>query len=215
VRTLSPKSLRWRGAVGHEDMGHFTEIAEKLRHFMGKVDFFKNREDLHHKTIPLKKKLHDFIRDECATEPGFEKITGLALSASCPLTDIDRDNMGRPKFEVHSLRASRRVSPDGGKLNQMIVSITQKRTIQLDGGPSVPSEDEDGPGAFVFRGGCTLIFDLDSLELLYAIRKSISDDERLKRHLHFRTVAANSSLRATYFSGLKVDEPFAVMHRGL
>jgi hypothetical protein len=229
LRTLSSESLRWRGAIRREDQQHFEEIAEKLRSFMGKAEFFKDREDAHRKTIEIKRKLYHLIRSELAHTPVFEEITGLALSASCPFTDIKRKEDGQPVFEVHSLRAARRVGPDGQKLNQMVVSITQKRTIPLDKAapPLVVAEEADlatagddtpPPGTFYFRGGCTLIFDLDSLELRYAIKKSVADEQRLARHRAHLTDGINTSLRATYFGGLNggtFGEPFAVMHRGL
>lgn len=219
VRTLSVESLRWRGAVREEAQQHFEELAEKLRAFMGAAEFFKDRAEAHHKTIKIKGRLNVFIRDELANQPEFEEITGLALAASCPFTDIKRGADGRPKFEVHSLRAARRVGPDGETLNQMVVSITQKRNVLLDETASVPSAGEDlQPETFNFRGGCTLIFDLDTLKLRYAIKKSIADEQRLVRHRRYRHASAGASLRATYFGGLSdgpLAEPFAIMHRGV
>ncbi len=217
VRTLSVESLLWRGAVRPADQQHFEVIAEKLRGFMDTAEFFKDREDAHRKTIKIKAKLNRLIRNELANEPTFEEITGLALAVSCPFTDIDRNEDGQPIFEVHSLRAARRVGPDGEKLNQMIVSITQKRRVSVEEAATSLPDDEEGARAetFNFRGGCTLIFDLDTLELRYAIKKSVADAERLARHRRFLTGGANASLRATYFGGLSNAEPFAIMHRGV
>jgi hypothetical protein len=142
------------------------------------------------------------------------------------------DLLWRYKFEVHSFRGAQRVAPDGTPVNRVIVSITQKRIVPLEApDPSkataatddfepeiedstVEEELEDSdPNTFVFRGGCTLIFDLNSLQLRYVIRKLVDDsDGRLKRQRAYRTGEAGASLRATYFGPAQKNEPFALLH---
>jgi hypothetical protein len=144
------------------------------------------------------------------------------------------DGLWRYKFEVHSFRGSQRVAPDGTLVNRVIVSITQKRLVPFEEEATDPSkpapatanyeeqvddskveeelEDSD-PTKFVFRGGCTLIFDLNSLQLKYVIKKLIDDsDGRLKRQRAYRTGEAGASLRATYFGQAQKNEPFALLH---
>lgn len=126
-----------------------------------------------------------------------------------------------PPVEVHSVRLTRRVGPDGQDLRQLIVELTQQRRGFFT--PEDQDQQEKDPmhpkeGDFRFRGGATLIFDLREGHLRYAIRKRISDDGRLARQRGFLTktrlgiaaqaFAAASSERSPY------DEPFAFVHRG-
>ncbi len=80
---------------------------------------------------------------------------------------------------------------------------------------------------FRFRGGCTLILDLQDLSLRYAISKNLEDkiileknlfieNERLVRQRNFRTGGDGMALRSTYFGKSEQsdkDEPFALLHR--
>jgi hypothetical protein len=88
----------------------------------------------------------------------------------------------------------------------------------------VTLSDDIDPGkkgtspTFEFRGGCTIILDLQTLKLKYVIRKSIDDEARVRRQRDYRSSDAGASLRATYFgSGLNAitNEPFALLHSDL
>ncbi|HKR00112.1 MAG TPA: hypothetical protein VJT09_05535, partial [Pyrinomonadaceae bacterium] len=221
VRTLSVESLRWRGAIERGDNEYFEQIAEKLRSFVSKFNYFKDRREVFERAREIKGRLHEMIANELINAPRFEEITGLAFTPQCPLDDIKRGKGNKPVFEVHSLRPSRRIGPDGETLNQVIISITQQRNVPIDkdapeNGKKAARQEE--VETFTFRGGCTLILDLNSLSLRYSIKKSINDDARLEQQREFRTGVDGASLRATYFGQLDqgtYDEPFALMHRGV
>ena len=169
--------------------------------------------------------------------PEFEETTGLYLLKSDRNKEAVRglsDGGGKYAFEVHSFRPARRIGPDGNMLNQVIISITQKRRLPIDKNidlekfVALSDEEKDNIPQFNFRGGCTLILDLKDLTLRYAISKSIGDkldknfkyagsNERLKRQREFRfgSGGAGKSLRATYFGKAgdnDTDEPFAILH---
>lgn len=118
-------------------------------------------------------------------------------------------------FEVHSFRGARRVGPDGNTVNEVIISLTQKRSVTLEETPANPDQAEK----FDFRGGCTLILDLQTLKLKYVVKKLIDNrDGRLTRQRAYRTGEAGASLRATYFGRPeqnKNSEPFALLHSDL
>jgi len=77
---------------------------------------------------------------------------------------------------------------------------------------------------FDFRGGCTLIFDLEGDEpsLRYAITKPIDDEARLAEIRKYRTAKAEErfSLRETYFGpssqqskeARNAEEVFCILH---
>lgn len=150
----------------------------------------------------------------------FEQITGLYLlqsnQKSKEVSGLSSKG-GKYVFEIHSLRGARRIGPDGNTVNQIIISITQNRTIKTS-----------DSGEFKFRGGCTLILDLATLTLRYAIVKNIGDtvtkdeegneiiieNERLKRQREYRKSSVGLSLRSTYFNNTgETNEPFALLHR--
>jgi hypothetical protein len=94
----------------------------------------------------------------------------------------------------------------------------------------VPNDNKEPPkGGFEFWGGCTMIFDLDTLNLRYAIAKPILDPDLLRQNQ--RALNENRILKqhryqtedgilhlseqSLYFgTGLKsyFNEPFAFLH---
>jgi hypothetical protein len=106
-------------------------------------------------------------------------------------------------FEVHSVRPARRISPDGEQVVDLIVDITQSWTPL--GAPPQPK----------FWGGCTLLIDLEALQLRYCIRKRVDQPDRINSEKTFRAAMSHSTLRGTYFDDLpNASEPFAMRHRG-
>jgi len=216
VRTLSVDSLRWplvreqeeQSAGLHEDV---QAMASKLQSHLRKMaDYSPTREDLFRNMWSTRAALHDLIATEVDRAP-FEKITGVALTMRPGLEGITDDGHDNPKFEVHSVRPAQRIGPDGDALNQAVISITQKRVLPLD------ASDPEGP-KFDFRGGCTMIFDLNTLSLRYCIPKSIDNPDRLEAQRQYRRTGRAASLRATYFAECTLsdqEEPFALLHREL
>ncbi|HET7461603.1 MAG TPA: hypothetical protein VFJ82_10150 [Longimicrobium sp.] len=162
-------------------------------------------------------------------DPGFDddrdlfaRLTGLFLSTEDPPPGLRLGREGRPRFEVHSIRPAMRVGPDGDLLSEVVISITQARKVPMDPGAD-PSPawyrskgDQDGDTeipSFTFRGGCTLILDLESQQLRYAIVKRVDSINRLRRQQTYRSGGALPGLRATYFGdALGGREPFAFLH---
>jgi hypothetical protein len=155
-------------------------------------------------------KLHNFIRDHLEDLPAFENLTGLVLSQA-GLPDFLRSETNiQLKYEVSSLFPVKRIGPDGDLLNQLFFSVTQQIPIRLD--PQDPNSI-----TVLFRGGCTLVLDLDSDKLVYRIVKPINDYDRFNNELDYLRNHGSGSLGATYFSHFKTGiekEPFAQLHRG-
>jgi hypothetical protein len=104
------------------------------------------------------------------------------------------------RFEVHSVRPSRRIGPDGQQRIDVVVEITQSWVA--DGNPTR------------YRGGCTLIIDLESRGIRYCVRKRVANAGRIADQSAFQLAMGGSSLRGNYFDPTaRVREPFAIMHR--
>jgi hypothetical protein len=221
VRTLAPDSLLWQGAERFTDQPDAVWPCVKKRELLKRLNdwnlsgpraqMFKNTQD-------VKRFLHGWLADvfRAGDVNLLQELTGLALADDAPHT-IERGDDGRPKFEVHAVRPARRVGPDGQLVVSLIVEVTQERAAYDD----PQRQDDADPGRrpvgsdydFVFRGGCTLVFDLETARPRYFIRKNIRAEGRLKRQRDLRRGPAAASLRATYFGRGDGGEPFALLHR--
>lgn len=204
IRTLSPDSIRWpkleTDLARMKDAQSFNTLSDFLRDVVDRSKYLKTREESFEETLSIREKLHQRIIDDFDDSEEFKRLTGLVLSKN---EEMWPETNGEPLFEVESFRAAQRVGPDDQMLNQAIVSITQKRTVQTASGQS-----------YLFRGGCTLILDLNDMRLRYCISKGIDDKKRMERQAGFMFNEADLSLRATYFGdGANAKEKFALLHQ--
>lgn len=208
VRTLSVESLVWRTDASVD--AFFAPLADHFfRHIADNVRYASDRKSLFDATYGYCKELHKWIENEGhRLLKKLSKAAGLTFEFGLEGLRGDPKKHEVPKFEVHSVRAARRVGPDGNTLNQLIVAIIQTRDVLVN--------PDDGPKSekFVFRGGCTLIIDLDTMSLRYMITKDVTSDDRLARQRAYRQGAgSDGSLRSLYFKRVaNAAEPFAVLH---
>lgn len=183
IKTLSVESLRWQkmDLMSNQIRSQFSYLQEFLKTFLrDKPNAFKNRDEYYKEHHDFKEFLHNKIYYKFENLKEFEDITGLVFNDN----DFHRYNIelssqnNFPKFFVQSLAFNRRVDFNGKINNQAVISIIQKRKekITIDTG----IEDE-----ITFNGGVTLIFDLDSTQLLYAIKKDVRDEERLEKRKNY------------------------------
>src|SRR5262249_39685830 len=78
------------------------------------------------------------------------------------------------RFEVHVLRIAYHVRQNGATVTQVALEVTQSTQRYIDEGSPKPSKP------FWFRGGSTLIIDLDNQAIRYAIVKDATDPERFE-----------------------------------
>jgi hypothetical protein len=227
LRALSEEQLRWPFARlrEHEGWAALTAVAGVIRDDISRTLYIRDRAELFEVLRDVREKTHEYIQETMSDasdephKPEFMRVTGLNISESNPPPGItfSESRRGMPSFEVHGVRPALRVSPDGVILKQLIMIITQRRKLHLVDGDE-KSELID------FRGGCTLIFDLegDQPSLRYAITKPIDDDERLAQIRAYRRAKAEErfSLRETYFGprsaqskeARNAEEVFCILH---
>ena len=152
----------------------------------------------------------------------WEKLLGIRFKTDPKLRTIrqkpDGDNL---RFEVQSVRVSRRTSPDGQTLHQLIVQVVQSRRAYLDPGTQTKADEgkldlkdeRNRRGDFTFRGGATLIVDLRDGRVQRVIRKRIDDDRRLRQVRAFK-LGDPSALGFDETPRSAQAEPFAMLHRG-
>jgi hypothetical protein len=197
LRTLSEESLRWpRGEEQDaEARDAIVFIAEELRPLGDKIRFRVNRKEQFELLLQVQEKIHELLqrKDRSDILGNLETVTGLVLDPGKNVKGITKTK-GMPSFEVHSVRPVRRRGPRGEEINHVVLGITQRRRLQI------------GEEKLEMPGGCTLILDLDTLLLRYAIRKPIGDPDR---EAGFRQWMGENPTAAA-LAGL--DEPIAHLH---
>ncbi|MDB5328688.1 MAG: hypothetical protein JWM57_4257, partial [Phycisphaerales bacterium] len=218
VRTLSVESLLWAPpAALHDGNGSGAGLVKRflgylvdshhlnLIKFMNNWDMEADRAEVYEQSRQLAADLHGWIDINRASIQSF--LPGLDLSAK------------GPNFEIHSLRPARRVGPNGEFISELVVEIAQRRRAFLTderekAGEGMHRDGSGRPYDFYFRGGHTLILDLQRGLMRYSIFKSINSASRLERQRSFMNESTGASLRATYSNGLNTtSEPFAMLHR--
>jgi hypothetical protein len=164
--------------------------------------------------------MHDWLSADSDNDPDWEKMLGIRFKVGDSLRTIRSDARGNAKFEVSSVRISRRNSPDGDVLPQLLVQVVQSRRgyfdeemqSKADRGELGSDDEVSRKGDFTFRGGATIIVDLRDGSVQRVIRKSIADDNRLRRVRAFK-LGDPSALGFGYRLLGAQPEPFALLHR--
>jgi hypothetical protein len=200
LRTLSEQSLRWPRGEEQDDRARdaIKFLAAELRQLVDDLRYRLDRQQQFDDLIKIQIKVHQLLKqkDQLEMLGNLEAVTGLSLDPRKDVEGITKSD-GMPSFQVHSVRPVRRRGPHGEEINHVVLGITQRRQLEIDG------EKLEMPG------GCTLILDLDTRALRYAISKPIGDP---RREAGFRQwMSANPT--AAMLAGL--DEPIAHLHRQL
>lgn len=248
LKTLSVESLRYPPPE-HGNDSLFQHLDSFLHQFREDIIYKQDRAAIYDITQHYlgggehlgKHSLHKKIYQKFESSPEFEHVTGLIFGSDWKEFGVrtSRAYGENPSFSVENLRFVSRVGPDGNQINQIIFAVSQRVGVTVRDGHYIAGEnfqpDDHAPrpeGGLQIRGGCTLIFDLDTLKLKYAIAKPLLDVEALradpnKRQLNAARIEQQAAYQndselmaaseyARYFGqGLDgdVNEPFALLHQ--
>jgi hypothetical protein len=198
VRTLSVDTVRWQGldfaalpTEAQRTVGkHYKAIVKRLQRYADACLYLKDRKTLFEKTRAERRALHDALVPVFGEVPAFAEELGLV-------------NPSQESFEVHELRPAMRATPDGRYVPQVVVALTQTT--------AVPANPATGAPALRFRGGSTLIVDLEEPAVKYRIIKHLASTSRRERTAAFLTAARRDPLRALFVAP-EQNEPFAALH---
>lgn len=133
--------------------------------------------------------MHRRINIKFDNSKDFEKLTGLMFSEGWGNLSIPTSHAyseESPSFFIQSMHLASRVGPQGKQSNQVIMSLIQRAVISIEkdtnGGLKINHKAKDK--TFEISGGCTLIFDLHTQELKYAISKSLIDIDSLTFNIY-------------------------------
>jgi hypothetical protein len=246
IKTLSVESLRYtlEPLVSSQTKELLRIISDFLREYRNQVMYETERKKIYDiskeymggTNVPSDLSLHKriFIKFEDSKE--FEKLTGLVFDRNWPQCGIRTSNayggldgsISGPSFHVQNLRLVSRVGPDGNQINQIIFSLTQRAGVVIENGEFkktyVPDDEPKPNGGTELWGGCTMIFDLDTLTLRYAISRPLLDPEsssidktRAENQYKYQNEDGLMALGeySHYFGlglGTNMNEPFALLH---
>lgn len=247
IKVLSVDSLRYtvEPFVSEQTNTLFGFINQFLREYRNAVMYETDRKKIYEISQNYMggndgiQSLHKRIFSKFENSIEFERLTGLVFSQNWRQLGIRTStayggNSAGPSFQIQNLRLVSRVGPDNMRINQIICSLIQRSGVVVKGGAFIgyyQCDDEAVPhGGFEMWGGCTLIFDLDSLKLKYAINRPLLDTDLLANnerqidraraenqfYFQFDNRFGETSEYNNYFgTGLHhiINEPFALLHQ--
>ncbi len=203
VRTLSEDSLRWDNpedpTIREEGTSGFLD-GIGLRQRIDSLRYIHDRAQLHSGYRNLRADIHDAILDSIQTQDDLQRLTGIYFTDEERAPGIRYRKDGSPLFSVGALHEARRLCDDGRILNQVFMTLLQKRTV------------ETGDGPVEVRCGSTLVIDLDDLTINYAIRKAANDTAWLDTVARHRAEGDAAQSLRVYARGREVS--LAALHRG-
>ncbi|MFL5746786.1 MAG: hypothetical protein ACJ751_19060 [Niastella sp.] len=253
IKTLSVESLVYTAENIEVLNSQFNKLGEFLRGFKEKISYVKDRKKIFEITgayisgTPYEGEniqgLHERLDAKFDGSREFEKLTGLKFSLDWKAVGVRTSDFSQgPTYQVHSLKVANRVGPEGNIINQIVLSLIQKAGVRFTTDHvgvfqdekvffhpfPLPDNEERPANMFEIKGGCTLIFDLDSLRLKYCISKPLLskrdllsgryllDPERVQSHYDFLFGDSDNDVYGRYFSEFSdksSNEPFAFLHR--
>ncbi len=117
--------------------------------------------------------------------------------------EIPKNSAGNPALYIHSVRPARRISSRGQQMTDLVVEAIQ-RFVVTDAKTNLTT---------TYRGGCTVLIDMEHERIRYAIRKRVGSSARIAAEKQFMQMAAEDS--QAYFDPSQSAEPFAMLHRGV
>lgn len=231
LKSISAETLCYPNMVSSKE--NVIIFDDFLKNFKDEIGYLVRRKDIFDKTKDLIREKHEGLYQRINTEfivseegKRFAELTGMlfALRENCEALGLNVSSNDIASFEIDKLWLASRATPNGKIINNVIVTLLQKRGVKMkfeEGAYSVdkyfvidPTEsmEED---SFVFRGGATLIFDLDCQRLRYAVKKDISDELRMKQQFQYAKGLQSDSSASAYFDDETLSSlsgPFAFMH---
>lgn len=239
VKSMAIEELAYRRCENILNETQAESLGTFLRQFKEKVGYLDSRRDIYEETkkgfiggrYGLHKKIESkFISsDEADT---FARLAGLMFPGSQKESErLGLEWAGKTtntaSYAVEQVWLASRVTPHGQIVNHVIVTLVQKRGVRFHVKGDHVTVDEErffvpdntpvkkrGSQHIIFRGGSTLIFDLDTMQLRYAINKSIDDRSRMVRQYRYEH-GLLSEVGHTYFDSetmTALGGPFAFMH---
>lgn len=228
VNTISSESLCWgRPDFTEKQTKTFEWLADELKPSIVSLLESTDRKTLFEKSQKAQASLHRlligedrlygpdqwelFLNQLGLTSRPVSELFGKDSAGIRFLRDGRPDNQYIPKIEVHKIRPAFRAGREGRQIEQVLITLTQAVSAEVG--------TDAAPKRMVFRGGCSLILSLGSLNSVeYVIQKNIRSYGRFERQAAYVRGDDPSSVVPTAASmyddddrGWRID--FALLHR--
>ena len=186
-----------------------TDVASQLRGQISETLYVQSRAALFEKLREARSETHGYLKrvmsdkSDAARQPEFRPGSPVLRYPKQPARRSESRRRGHAHFEVHAVRPALRSEPRWHDPEaDDHAEFLAHRDVKVD--PGDPDSE-----TFDFRGGCTLIFDLEgeAPSLRYAITRRIDDEARLADIRAYRRGEEldGLSLRETYFHAATDD----------
>lgn len=212
VNTLAIESLRWSSAAfpaGQQKV--INELAETIKPSIRALMETLDRERIYELSRDACVQIHKlFENPKLFSDAEWERFLNRLGLTSLPVSKLFGRTANRikfyrggrpnndyvPKIEIHSVRAALRAGREGRQIEQVLITLSQ--SLKADIG------DDGATRLMTFRGGCTLIFSLGSLnEVDLVVQKNIKSFSRFQSQAAYLRGETGS---ATSLSAYEDDE---------
>jgi hypothetical protein len=192
VAHLAVDSLLWEPPFLPEE-----DIQEVMRVLNLSWNLYVNRADVFDTSKRNARTFHDWLVDDQRRE----FVAALGFRPAKESDEIAGIKGEVRPLEVHSVRPARRIAPDGRVQSDLVVEINQSFR---------PASDSRRR----YRGGCTLLIDVQTFKPRYLIRKRLDSSTGIAQQSAFRAaITEDPTLRSNFYGGSPGDrEPFALLH---
>jgi len=196
VRNLSVESVAWEAPI--LQLANLDKLFARLDL---RWDLKADREEVFARSRKNAAIVWNWLLDPARVSDAELDALGLIRLAGPTAREIEGLSGELRRIEVHAVRPAHRIGPDGERRDDVIIEITQ--TWRPDAQPEAR-----------FRGGCTLIIDLEQRAIRYLIRKQVANAERVTRQMGFTMSTLEAQTNNPYFEDAASNrETFAILHR--
>lgn len=189
VNTLSEESLQWSTPDLNPVESRALQLtADFLKPLVRDLTSISDRKLFWERSQDIQQRLHKFLIQMKKPNLSATDWEGWLNQLGLTSGKLNFTNTKGKKFnkiedipiEIHKVRPAYRVGNQGLILEQVIVSITQSVTVEVDNGGIEPQQIR-------FRGGSTIIFDSSKdFSLSYIITKNIRSQERFQAQAEYQ-----------------------------
>jgi len=213
-------------------------ITAFLREYRNEVHYLTDRKEISKLARDYSggsKGMHHRIAGKLEGSFDFQAVTGLAWAGNWESVGVTTSDQGYvPNFWLQNFRLVSRVGSGGRQINNIVFSLVQRAGVKLGQNDEVipqklTPEGSASEDVMIFRGGCTLVFDLDTEELKYAISKPLIESDSGSGSLRLNEERARAQYKYQFETGPMgmsdfqqyfgrgftrgINEPFAMLHQ--
>lgn len=201
VNTLSIDSLRWSSTEFTEKQRKtLVFIARELKPHIRALVEATDRSQLYELSRAAQAHLHDLLQGKARLygDSEWESFLNKLGMTSLPVAQLFGRNSSKvrftadgkparnyvPSIEVHTIRPAFRGGREGRQIEQVLITLTQRITADVGA--------EGERKLMVFRGGCSLVLSLGSLnEVDFVVQKNIKSYRRFLRQAEYQRGETN------------------------